>query len=279
MSWVFFSDVEEFAVAAEPVIGPDPMTHTITHTVIENARIAQVPGEWYAVWREPSGAVTGVVSQTPPFLLLLAAVPDDAFEPLVTELPAHRSTGAAQVNGVNAPTALATQFAGIWARRTGMRAVLGHAERLYRLDRLAPPQPDGGAARVAVPADAALLTAWWNAFLAEAGLPRGSDPGRLVESRIERGALVVWEREGAPVAMAGRNPPGAGVVRVGPVYTPPEHRQRGFGGAVTAAVAAAAVAAGYQVVLFTDLANPTSNALYQRLGFRPVSDRAVFWFE
>ena len=71
----------------------------------------------------------------------------------------------------------------------------------------------------------------------------------------------------------------AGQVRIGPVYTPPGRRGRGFGGAVTAAVSQAARDAGVaEVLLYTDLANPTSNAVYQRLGYRPVEDRVVLSF-
>jgi predicted GNAT family acetyltransferase len=70
------------------------------------------------------------------------------------------------------------------------------------------------------------------------------------------------------------------MVRVGPVYTPPELRGRGYAGAATAAASQAALDVGVrEVVLYTDLANPTSNALYQRLGYRPVEDRVVFSFE
>jgi len=81
------------------------------------------------------------------------------------------------------------------------------------------------------------------------------------------------------VALAGLTPPAAGVVRVGPVYTPVGSRRLGYGGGVTHAVSRAALDAGQRVVLFTDLANPTSNALYPRLGYRPVTDRATFVFE
>jgi predicted GNAT family acetyltransferase len=79
--------------------------------------------------------------------------------------------------------------------------------------------------------------------------------------------------------MAGVSRPAAGMVRVAAVYTPPDRRGRGYGGAVTAAVSRAALDGGAtDVVLFTDLANPTSNALYQRLGYRPVEDRTVMEF-
>jgi predicted GNAT family acetyltransferase len=79
--------------------------------------------------------------------------------------------------------------------------------------------------------------------------------------------------------MAALNRPAAGATRVGPVYTPPDLRGRGYASAVTAAVSRAALAAGAQeVVLFTDLANPTSNAIYRRLGYEPVEDRVILSF-
>jgi len=82
-----------------------------------------------------------------------------------------------------------------------------------------------------------------------------------------------------PVSLAGRNRTAGGQARIGPVYTPPDLRGRGFGGAATAAITQAALDDGAEgVVLFTDLANPTSNTLYQRLGYRPISDWTVFRF-
>lgn len=73
--------------------------------------------------------------------------------------------------------------------------------------------------------------------------------------------------------MAAVTAPANGVARVGPVYTPPAHRRRGHGSAVTAAATAAAISEGAEdVVLYTDLANPTSNAIYQAIGYRPDHD-------
>jgi predicted GNAT family acetyltransferase len=90
----------------------------------------------------------------------------------------------------------------------------------------------------------------------------------------------VWEDEsGNAVSVAGRGRPTSGVVRVGPVYTPPEHRRCGYGAAVTAEASRRALADGSsQVVLFTDLSNPTSNAIYRRIGFEPMADRLVLRF-
>src|SRR5262249_44347842 len=124
-----------------------------------------------------------------------------------------------------------------------------------------------------------LLLAWLHAFQAEGG-PEGPDPaGRVVSDQIGYGGLILWEHEGRPVSVAGRNRAAAGQARIGPVYTPPGLRGHGYGGAVTAAVTQAALDAGAEgTVLFTDLANPTSNTLYQRLGYRPLSDWALLRF-
>ena len=101
----------------------------------------------------------------------------------------------------------------------------------------------------------------------------------MVDDRLSYRGLTLWEDAGRPVSMAGLTRMAAGQVRVGPVYTPPGLRGRGYAGAVTCVVSQAARDAGAgQVLLFTDLANPTSNALYQRLGYEPVEDRAMWSF-
>ena len=106
------------------------------------------------------------------------------------------------------------------------------------------------------------------------------DAQRAVAERLGHRGLMLWEADGEPVAMAGLTRNVAGVVRVAAVYTAAGHRQRGYGGAITTAASQAALDAGAAaVVLFTDLANPTSNALYQRLGYRPVTDRVLLEFQ
>ena len=98
---------------------------------------------------------------------------------------------------------------------------------------------------------------------------------------VADGRIWLWEAQDAtPVSLAGRTATAIGVARVAPVYTPPEARRRGYGAAITAACTADALQRDAEhVVLFTDLANPTSNSIYQRIGFRPVADRRVVRFE
>ncbi len=109
--------------------------------------------------------------------------------------------------------------------------------------------------------------------------PAGQDHSRAAVGRLAYGGITVWEAGGVPVSVAGRTRAVAGMVRLGPVYTPPELRGHGYASAATAVVSQAALDAGLrEVVLYTDLANPTSNGLYQRLGYQPVEDRVMLSF-
>ncbi len=152
--------------------------------------------------------------------------------------------------------------------------------RLFRLAELVSPQPSAaGKARLAAAGDLPLVLEWSAAFAAEVNELGGPSPGAAREW-IDQGRLVVWDVGGKPAAMAAMTVAGAGVARIGPVYTPPDQRRRGYAGAVTVAVSQLAADRGAeQVVLFSDLANPTSNALYQRIGYRPVEDRLALIFE
>lgn len=281
MGWRFTEDVEEYAGAAGPLLAAEPARHTISLTVIENARAGTgVAGEaeLFGWWSEPGGTVTGAVSHTPPFGLLLGVVPDEAVCLLVEDLRARDR----RLPGVNGPAALALQYAAVWTRQTGQRAVLDDAMRLYRLDQLLPPDPPpAGRPRFVSSRDAELATRWLAEFSLETGATIGSDLAQTVADRLDYSGLLLWEDEdGTPVSLAGRTRTAAGVARVAPVYTPPKRRGRGYAAGVTAAVTRDALDRGAQeVVLFTQLDNPTSNALYQRLGYRPVTDRVVLGFE
>jgi predicted GNAT family acetyltransferase len=148
-----------------------------------------------------------------------------------------------------------------------------HVLRGYR-----PPPSTPGHARRATLDDLEPLVAWYTAFAAELGLPaheaRTSAIARLQSPGGSAGYLW-WELDGRPVAVAGHAAPVAtpvgAVGRVGPVYTPPEHRRRGYGAAVTAAVVEHLLPLCGTVMLLADEANPTSNGVYERLGFRPVA--------
>ncbi|MFD0494603.1 GNAT family N-acetyltransferase [Streptomyces rhizosphaericus] len=187
--------------------------------------------------------------------------------------------GELKVTGVNAGRETAETFATAWEDLTGAVATVEQTHRLYRLDALTPPDPaPPGRPRIATTADRDLLITWYEGFARETGALR-DDVAAQVDDKLGHDGITVWELDGRPVACAGISRTIAGMARVSLVYTPPELRGRGYAGAATAAVSGAARAAGVQeVLLFTDLDNPTSNALYQRLGYRPLEDHLLLSF-
>jgi predicted GNAT family acetyltransferase len=276
MSWFITGDVAEFLAEAGDFLRAEPARNTVILSVTENLRVRARDDEALLGWWRPGpGAVCGAFLHTPGFPLILTSVTDEA----ATGLAGHLAAAGRRLSGLNAEAQAAGAFAQAWRQRTGDAAHEHRMMRLYRLATLVRPDPaPEGKPRVAGERDRDLLTEWSAAFLREVGdVPH--DLAAAVDERLGYGGLTVWEVGGTAVSMAGITRIVSGMARVGMVYTPPELRGRGYAGAVTAAVSQAALDAGAgQVVLYTDLANPTSNALYERLGYRPVEDRTELSF-
>lgn len=269
MGWHRTHDVDEFLTATGAFLAERPVENTMILTIARNLQAGGPhvygPDDPIFGWR-PGGAFL----QTPPFpLQMTRGCPAD-----LADFLADRP-----LSGVGGVAGEAEAFGARWQELTGATVTVTERNRLYRLDTLAELPAPPGSARVAGPADRDRLIEWFDAFHVEVGhrIPQGSAP--LVDDKLSFGGITVWEVGGEVVAFAGNTREAAGAVRVAPVYTPPGQRGRGYAAAVTAAVTRAALDAGAaDVVLYTDITNPTSNALYQRLGYRPVEDRTVLEF-
>lgn len=278
MPWQFTDEVEVYAERAWDLLAAHPAENTIALTVIESVRAGR---RWSADpmlfgWYD-AGGISGAVSMTPPYELHLAAVPDDA----VDELAAALRSRAVCVPGVNGDPATVDRFAAAWTAGGSLQATTTMRLRLYALGTIrTPTPPPAGQARRAREADFDPAAGWFTAFQREVG-SHAVPVEPVVRERIENGLLWLWEdTDGAVVSLAGRNRAAAGVARVGPVYTPPQRRRRGYGAAVTAACSGDALHNDADhVVLFTDLANPTSNAIYQQIGYEAVRNCKVVRFE
>ena len=279
MPWTLTDDFEAYAGRVWDLLCATPADHTVALTVIESLRAGiRLSDERMAFgWYEDGDGVRGAVSMTPPFELLLAVVPDDT----IGELARALRGADVHVPGVHGDDATVARFSAEWTAGTELRTVTTWRQRLYRLRTLRQPSPvPEGRARPASEGDVELAVDWYEGFQEDTGA-HGGELEIMVRERIGGGRLWLWEDDsGTPVSLAGRTAPAAGVSRVAPVYTPREARRRGYGAAVTVACTDDALARGAsEVVLFTDLANPTSNAIYQSIGFEPLSDRHVVRFE
>ncbi|MER7836317.1 GNAT family N-acetyltransferase [Streptomyces sp. NPDC096040] len=272
--------MDEFLARAHDFLHSRPDLHTVHLTVTQQLR-SRGPSTYgdqppfLGFLTRGDGSVGAALLHTPPHALRTTRLTAGETEALAARL----LTLGHPVPGFAAERATAEAFVAAWERLTGTPGKLRDLERLYRLGELTAPSPaPEGRARVAGPSDRDLLIRWYGGFVADAGVPGGQDAGDWADFRLSYGGITLWETpDGTPVSMAGVTPTVAGQARIAPVYTPRELRGRGYAGAVTAEVSRAALARGVgEVLLVTDLANPTSNALYQRLGYRQVADWAVY---
>lgn len=278
MPWTLTQSLPDFLDVAGDYLRTQPVRHTVMLTILESLRQSgpAVFGDAPPVfgWHTDAARLTdGAFLQTPPYPVLLAALPGGSVPDLIRLLRQNASPLAA----VNVAGPDEGSLSAAWAAATAGGTVTARMRsRLYWLAGLMPPDPaPPGSARLATDDDLDLLVSWHAAFTEEVeGI--AIEPERTVRDRMSYGGIMLWEAAAEPVAMAALSREVAGVTRVVTVYTPPRFRRHGYGGAITTAVSQAALDAGAaRVVLYTDVANPTSNALYQRLGYRPVEDRVL----
>jgi RimJ/RimL family protein N-acetyltransferase len=280
MSWFMTADTAEFLDVTGEFLRAEPARNSVMLTVTADLEAAgpgaEPDGTLFGWWRPDDGPLAAAFMHTPGFPAMLSAMGETAAAALARDLAAAGHL----VPGVNAAQQAADAFTAAWRDLTGDPVTVHRRMRLFRLARLVPPEPaPPGRARPADGTDRDLVAGWFGEFAREVDDPPGHDHRADVDRRIGYGGIAIWEAGDAPVSVACLTRAVGGMARVGPVYTPPALRGHGYAGAVTAAVSQAALDAGVRdVVLYTDLANPVSNALYERLGYRAVEDRVVLSF-
>jgi uncharacterized protein len=233
---------------------------------------------------EHAGTVVGAALQTPPHNLVLARPADQA---TVGVLARALVDAEIRLPGVTAALPEAETFSAAWSGLTGRaaRRVMGQGVYLLRSVRDVPRAP-GTTRRADGPDDLELILGWLADFDAEVVPPelRG-DPGERARRAStvfssEEGGFWLWEEDGRPVSMTGVGGLTPNGIRIGPVYTPPDLRGHGYATSLVAAVSRDQLSNGRRFCfLHTDLENPTSNAIYQRIGYERVCDSVVLAFE
>ena len=183
------------------------------------------------------------------------------------------------LQGVVGTLAACEAFAQRWKSATGRAHLLRAHMRQHALSRIAPVPAANGAPRVADEADLEWLIDGQVAFVVEAGIPDSVERIKKgLPPRIARGDFWIWQ-DGEATAFAGFNDAAPQFARIAPVYTLPAHRSRGYATALVAALSRDLLARGKRrLFLTTDAANPTSNAIYARIGFVPETEEYHFDF-
>ena len=255
-----------------PFLRARPIEHNLLLSLLTQR--AEQPEEGRYWWALSAGEVAAFAFQSPTRFRGLLAAPD---RECVEALAGVMAEEAPDLPGVMAEAATAASFAGHWAERRAVPVVPVEGQRLYRLGTVRRPVGVPGGLRRAGAGDRELLVAWAAAFAEETG-GHPLAPSHIVDRHLATRGMWIWERDGEPVSVAAAAPPVAGVVRIGYVFTPPEHRRRGFAAACVAAVSERVQGEGAGCILYTQLQNPTSNAVYRRIGYQPVVEIVIYRF-
>lgn len=227
---------------------------------------------WWA-GKDSDGEVVAAFMHTPPHLLHIAYATPEQARGLAEHLAAAHDA-LAGVGGLREPT---ESFADEWTARTRVTATVTMEVGRFDLPvRPRLPFEVPGGFRTAVPDDADLVADWHQQFY-EVIEGRAAQASSL-DRHIALGRVGLWVHDGRPVSMAYASLANGGVTRVSGVWTPPELRGHGYASGVVAALSAARQDAGESCMLYTDLSNPTSNAIYRAMGYRRVGDNVTITF-
>ena len=278
MTATCFTDVTAFLEEVEAFLESNEARFNLILAILESLRRGEQEHEpFLGLVKNDAGEIDSIAIRTPPWQVLLGQGSKEGLAAIADSLLEKHS----DIPGVHGLEHESKIFARLWSERTGLEAVEKKRLRSYMLAEVHMPDNVLGTMRQADMNDVELIVEWAEGFHQDAGT---NDPEKERRARmafmLEQGRLVLWEVEGTPVTMAGWHPSPPRGARVGYVYTPPELRRRGYATALTAAVSQHLLDSGLTFCfLFTDLANPISNGIYQKVGYKPVGDYWEYRFE
>jgi len=271
---VLFSEDPAFVIRkADEFLLSEPVLHNLILSILHSRTAQGDPGRyWIALHEEDT---VGVVVQSPlEYPATLTPMGPRAVLAIVDAIAEARVT----LPGINGDAATAASFAGQWSERCKSAATPFQGTRLYELLDLGQVPHTKGNLRQAGPGDRNLMILWTRSFQDEIR-ESANDTERRVDRGLAARQIWLWDQNGETTSMAVSRQPVGGVVRLSGVYTPPEKRNRGYAAACVHALSKHLLERGYRCILYTDLGNPTSNSIYQRIGYRAVAEALRYRFE
>ena len=273
-------DPSEFLELVGPLLLQDEARHNLILGLASTLRDHPDLYPEHRLWViETDGNAVGAALRTPPHNLVLAQPRrSGAVEALASAIPN-------ELPGVVGALPEAQMFAAAWSTRAAVTPRLRVAQGIYALNSVRAPTGVPGAPRAARAGDRSLLVDWWRAFAVES--LHDEDPDiEAIEGAIDHRlaadtwGLMLWEQADELVSFTGFGGTTPNGIRIGPVYTPPAQRGHGYASALVASVSADRLAEGKRFCfLYTDLANPISNRIYERIGYERVCESAEIAFD
>jgi len=275
-----FSNPKEFLKASHDFLSKHEVENNLLFGIIETlvSQPERYPTTPYLALVYKNDRPVLVALRTPPHSFVLSKTEDlESLEVVARDL---QETALPGVSGAKLE---AETFAKIWQRLTRQTYQLTMPQRIYALRQVVPVHNVPGSIRLANEEDRPLLNEWISAFHAEALSSGPPQDAALIVTTYLNGKnrdFYLWEVAGQAVSLAGFSGPTPTGIRINAVFTPQGERRRGYASACVASLSQHLLDTGYKFCcLFTDLRNPTSNHIYQTIGYTPVCDVHAYTFE
>jgi uncharacterized protein len=290
METKIYQNAGDFLKYTSPFLGRDEARYGLilglAKILGENEHNYKGEAPWFCMvcapqklWGIKRPEIYAAAIRTPPHMVVVAHF-SGSLDMITNELEAAVSSKYKEIPGVVGDKALADIFAKRWCRSHGVKVVNTMAQCIYKLVKVNDVQLSPGKLRVATAADKELVTNWGHRFHVDIGGEASRAPEMDIAAVIGRGWVFLWEFNGQPVSMALKTRPTDKGMTVSGVYTPPELRGKGYATSCVAELSRHILHSGKEFcTLYTDLANPTSNSIYMKIGYKPVCDSVEHTFK
>ncbi|WP_214778942.1 GNAT family N-acetyltransferase [Exiguobacterium sp. s22] len=275
MEWIEWKDPNHFSDRVMDALLKEEAKNSLMIGVLNNV-IQGVYETFHQFTVEAEGELLAILQVTPPHPLHYIVVNQEREDELPSFIIPHLLENEIPFTEIVSERAHAERFGKAWQEITSGSSEMFMSQGLYRLDRVEDIEMANGHMREATTADQAQLEAWYSAFEAESGL-RSSPPEKVtkaVQAMLDREEAVFWEVDGQLVSCAKRARPTENGITVSFVYTSPDARGRGYARSLVADLSRQILETKAFCVLYTDLTNPTSNKIYQEVGYQQIMESA-----
>ncbi|MEJ6527413.1 GNAT family N-acetyltransferase [Exiguobacterium sp. USCH10] len=275
MKWIEWKDPNHFADRVIDALLKEEAKNSLMIGVLNNV-IQGVYETFHQFTVEENGELLAILQVTPPHPLHYIVADSEREEELPAFIIPHLLENEIPFTEVVSERSQAERFGKAWQEITSGTSEMFMSQGLYRLDEVEDIEMAKGHMRKATTADQAQLEAWYSAFEAESGL-RSSSPEKVtkaIDTMLKNDDAVFWEVDGQLVSCAKRSRPTENGITVSFVYTSPDARGRGYARSLVADLSRQLLETKSFCVLYTDLTNPTSNKIYQEVGYEQIMDSA-----
>lgn len=277
----YFSKESDFLSRVAVLLEKDEarygLVQGIANQLVDNPHAYGSVDPWFCTVSDKTG-IHAVAMRTPPYNVLLAHFsgdPDSSARLLADSI----SRFSKSIPGVVGEKEIADPFAEYWCDAQGVAVNGKQSQRIYRLVKLNRIILAKGRFRPATEEDKGLVLKWTHSFQDEVFASVNRDePVRDITGKIAKKEIFLWEDD-LPVSMAAKSRPTSKGMTVNYVYTPPELRRQGYATSCVFMACRDILDSGYEFcTLYADLANPISNSIYRRIGFKEVCDSVMYTF-